>query len=228
MSKFRKSRLAAGALAAAMISAGLVVSADAGKLGLGREAKPDEVAGWDIDVRPDGQGLPPGKGTVAQGENIFIEQCSACHGEFGQGVDRWPVLSGGLGSLKHDRPEKTIGSFWPAPSTIYDYVRRAMPYGNAQSLKPDEIYALVAYVLYLNEVVKDTNFELNQKNFTSIKLPNASGFYDDDRETSEKRFWRKEPCMKDCKADAKVLNRARMLDVTPDGKPDGKKGPKVE
>ncbi|PPD29349.1 MAG: cytochrome C [Hyphomicrobium sp.] len=222
MSKFRKTFT--GALVAGSAVVSLVSVAVAGKLGLGREASPQEIAGWDIDVRPDGQGLPPGKGTVAQGESIFIEQCAACHGEFGQGVDRWPVLAGGLGSLTHDRPDKTIGSFWPAPSTIYDYVRRAMPYGNAQSLKPDEIYALVAYLLYLNEVVKDTGFELNQKNFASIKLPNSGGFYDDDRETSEKQFWQKDVCMKDCKVDVKVLNHARMLDVTPDRK----KSPKVE
>lgn len=222
MSKFRNTFT--GALVAGSAVVSLVSVAVAGKLGLGREASPQEIAGWDIDVRPDGQGLPPGKGTVAQGESIFIEQCAACHGEFGQGVDRWPVLAGGLGSLTHDRPDKTIGSFWPAPSTIYDYVRRAMPYGNAQSLKPDEIYALVAYLLYLNEVVKDTGFELNQKNFASIKLPNSGGFYDDDRETSEKQFWQKDVCMKDCKVDVKVLNHARMLDVTPDRK----KSPKVE
>ncbi len=222
MSKFRNTFT--GALVAGSAVVSLVSVAVAGKLGLGREASPQEIAGWDIDVRPDGQGLPPGKGTVTQGESIFIEQCAACHGEFGQGVDRWPVLAGGLGSLTHDRPDKTIGSFWPAPSTIYDYVRRAMPYGNAQSLKPDEIYALVAYLLYLNEVVKDTGFELNQKNFASIKLPNSGGFYDDDRETSEKQFWQKDVCMKDCKVDVKVLNHARMLDVTPDRK----KSPKVE
>jgi len=196
----------------------------AGKLGLGREATPGEVAGWDIDVRPDGQGLPPGKGTVAQGEAIFIEQCAVCHGEFGQGNDRWPVLAGGHGSLKHDRPEKTIGSFWPSPSTIFDYIRRAMPYGNAQSLTPDQIYAVTAYILYLNEVVKEPAFELNQRNFASVRLPNAAGFLDDDREVAEKHFWRKDVCMKDCKTTVEVTGHARMLDVTPDNK----SGPKVD
>lgn len=194
------------------------------KFGIGREAKPEEVAGWDIDVRPDGQGLPPGRGTALQGEKIFIERCAACHGEFGQGNDRWPVLAGGLGSLTHDRPEKTIGSFWPAPSTAFDYIRRAMPYGDAQSLSPDDIYAIVAYLLHLNDVVKDTSFELNETNFASIKLPNASGFYDDDRETAEKHFWRRAVCMTNCKPDAKVTGRAMVLDVTPETG----KAPKVE
>jgi cytochrome c len=196
------------------------------KIGLGRVATPEEVAGWDIDVRPDGQGLPPGKGTVAQGETLFIERCSACHGEFGQGNDRWPVLAGGHGSLTSDRPEKTIGSFWPVPSTIYDYVRRAMPYGAAQSQNPDEIYALVAYMLNLNDVIKDPDFELNDKNFASITLPNAGGFFDDDREKSEKAFWKKSVCMKDCKTAVEITGHATVLDVTPDS--DSKDGPRVD
>ena len=98
MSRFRKLGFAA-ALATA-----LAAPAMAGKLGIGREATPQEVAAWDIDVRPDGQGLPKGRGTVAQGEEIFQAQCAACHGEFGEGKDRWPALAGGLGTLKADRP----------------------------------------------------------------------------------------------------------------------------
>ena len=188
------------------------------KLNLGRPALPEEIKAWDIDVRPDGMGLPPGRGTVKQGDEIFQTQCASCHGEFGQGNGRWPVLAGGQGSLTSDRPEKTIGSFWPDLSTVYDYIRRAMPYGNAQSLSPDEIYALTAYLLYLNDIVKDEEFELSDKNFTSIKLPNAATFYDDDRETTEKAFWGKEPCMKDCKSEVKITGRAAVLDVTPDSK----------
>ena len=193
-------------------------------LGLGRPALPEEIKAWDIAVRPDGKGLPPGKGTVKQGDEIFQAQCASCHGEFGQGNGRWPVLAGGQGSLKADRPEKTIGSFWPDLSTVYDYIRRAMPYGNAQSLSPDEIYALTAYLLYLNDIVKDEEFELSDKNFTSVKLPNAAAFYDDDREATEKAFWGKEPCMKDCKAEVKITGRAAVLDVTPDSK----SAPKVD
>jgi mono/diheme cytochrome c family protein len=188
------------------------------KLGLGREALPAEIKAWSIGVRPDGQGLPPGKGTVRQGDELFQAQCAACHGEFGQGNGRWPVLAGGQGSLKDDRPEKTIGSFWPDLSTVFDYIHRAMPYGNAQSLQPDEVYALTAYLLYLNDIVKDEDFELSDKNFTSVKLPNAAAFYDDDRETTEKAFWGKQPCMKDCKSEVKITGRATVLDVTPDSK----------
>lgn len=194
------------------------------KLGLGRPALPEEIKAWDIDVRADGQGLPVGKGTVKQGDEIFQAQCAACHGEFGQGNGRWPPLAGGIGTLKADRPDKTIGSFWPDVSTVFDYVRRAMPYGNAQSLSADEVYALTAFLLSMNDVIKDENFELNDKNFTSIKMPNAAAFYDDDRETTEKKFWVKEPCMKKCRSAPKVIGRAVSIDVTPDSK----SGPKVD
>src|SRR5512138_31418 len=109
---------------------------------LGRAATPEEVAAWDIDVRPDGAGLPEGRGTVAEGEAIFTDACAVCHGDFGEGRDRWPVLAGGYDTLKAERPEKTIGSFWPYLSTVYDYVRRAMPFGDARSLSDDDIYAV--------------------------------------------------------------------------------------
>jgi cytochrome c len=212
-----RSREAAATLA---IAAALAIAspAIAGKLGIGREATPEEVAAWDIDVRPDGQGLPQGRGTVAQGEQIFQERCAACHGEFGEGKDRWPVLAGGHGSLKADRPEKTVGSFWPYATTLFDYIRRAMPFGNAQSLSPDEVYALTAYVLFLNDVTKDQAFALDEKTLPLVKMPNAAQFYDDDRERSEKAFWKKQPCMKDCKKAVEVLGRARVLDVTPESK----------
>src|SRR5689334_20321812 len=82
------------------------------KLGLGRPALPEEIAAWDTDVRADGKGLPPGKGTVKRGDELFQAQCAACHGEFGEGVGRWPVLAGGFETLKADRPDKTVGSFW--------------------------------------------------------------------------------------------------------------------
>jgi S-disulfanyl-L-cysteine oxidoreductase SoxD len=220
MSKFPKIAIVVAALVSIFAS-----SASAQKLGIGREATPAEIAGWDIAVRPDGKGLPAGKGTVSQGEEIFQAQCATCHGEFGEGKDRWPVLAGGHGSLKHDRPEKTIGSYWPYASTVFDYVKRAMPFGNSQSLSNDELYAVTAYLLFMNDVIKDPKFELNATSFKTIKMPNADGFYDDDRETAEKHFWNRKPCMTDCRKDAAaVTNRASVLDVTPDKKT----GPKVE
>jgi S-disulfanyl-L-cysteine oxidoreductase SoxD len=194
------------------------------KIGLGREAHPDEVKAWDTDVRPDGLGLPPGKGSVKDGEELYQTQCAACHGEFGESAGRWPAVAGGRGSLKGEGPEKTVGSFWPYASTTFDYIKRAMPYGNARSLTDDEVYAITAYLLNMNDIVKD-DFVLTKENFTSIKLPNVDGFYDDDREKTEKHFWKKEPCMKNCDPKpATVRNRARMLDVTPEAKT----GPKVD
>lgn len=212
-------------IAAALAGLCLLISpALAGKLNLGRVAHPDEIAAWDRDVRPDGQGLPAGKGSVKEGEPLYLERCASCHGEFGEGAGRWPVLAGGAGSLRKESPEKTVGSFWPYASTAFDYIQRAMPYGNARSLEPNEVYAIVAYLMFMNDVVKE-DFTLSKENFASVKLPNAGGFYDDDREKVEKQFWNPKPCMTNCKAEVKITGRASVLDVTPE---DGKKGPKVD
>ena len=211
--------------ALAVLALSLAVSPVLAKtLGLGLEAHPDEVAAWDIDVRPDGQGLPAGQGSVKEGEALYQERCASCHGEFGEGAGRWPVVAGGQGSLTKDNPEKTVGSYWPFVSTTFDFVRRTMPFGNAQSLTPDETYSIVAYLLSLNDVVKE-DFVLSRDNLAAVKLPNQTGFYDDDRETTEKRFWRRSVCMKECKGEVKVTGHARVLDVTPE---DAKKGPKVD
>lgn len=195
------------------------------KVGIGREATPEEISGWSISVRPDGQGLPVGRGTVNEGEPLYVERCAACHGEFGESAGRWPILSGGVGTLAGHDPVKSIGSYWPFASTVIDYIRRAMPFGASQTLTNDELYAVTAYVLYLNDVIKDENFELSDKNFGTIKLPNEANFIDDDRETTEKAFWRKDPCMTNCvPGEPKIIGRARTIDVTPDAG----KGPKVE
>ena len=220
MSKFRNLILAAALIA----SSSLVLAAETKKVGLGRPATPAEVSAWAIDVRPDGKGLPAGKGSVKDGETLFLEKCAMCHGEFGEGAGRYPVLVGGRDTLKSESPDKTIGSYWPYASTLYDYIRRAMPFGAAQSLTPDEVYALTAFLLNQNDIVPD-DFELSKDNFSSIKMPNVDGFIDDDREVSEKAFWNKDPCLKDCKPTApKVTARAAAVDVTPDSK----SGPKVE
>jgi cytochrome c len=199
--------------------------APAKPLGIGREASAQEIAGWDIDIRPDGQGLPAGKGTVKQGEPLYLERCAACHGEFGESAGRWPILIGGAGTLAGNDPVKSVGSYWPFASTLMDYIRRSMPFGNAQSLSNDELYAITAYVLYLNDIIKDESFELNERNFTSIRLPNQPNFAPDDRETAEREFWQQAPCMRDCiPGEAKIIGRARALDVTPESAT----APKVE
>ncbi len=183
-------------------------------LGLGRLATEKEILAWDIDVRPDGQGLPKGKGSVPKGEAIFAAKCAICHGDFGEGIDRWPVLAGGLDTLKSDNPVKTVGSYWPYLSTAYDYIYRAMPYGNAQTLKPDEMYSIIAYLLFMNDIIEDDQFVLSDENFTTVRLPNEKNFIVDPRPDTP-TLKQNEPCMQDCKPEVKVTKRARILDVTP-------------
>lgn len=190
--------------------------AKAGKFGLGRPALPEEIAAWDIDVRPDGTGLPEGSGTVKEGEKIYVEQCAVCHGDFGEGIGRWPELAGGEGTLASDDPVKTVGSYWPYLSTVYDYIHRAMPFGNAQSLSDDQVYALTAYILFLNYIVEDMDFELSKENFTDIRMPNGGQFFMDDREQTEFDRFKREPCVTDCKDSVEITKRAQVLDVTPE------------
>ncbi len=116
----------------------LARSADNGPLGIGNVASPSQIAGWDIDVRADGQGLPPGHGSVREGEKICAETCAACHGANGEGkpADR---LVGGFGTLATSKPVRTVGSYWPYASTLFDYIRRAMPFNSPQSLTADQV-----------------------------------------------------------------------------------------
>jgi len=185
--------------------------------GIGHAATPARIAGWDIDVRPDGEGAPPGQGSVKAGEKVYMDKCAACHGEFGESAGRWPQLAQGKGTLASADPVKTVGSYYPYLSSVFDYIRRAMPFGDAQSLSNDELYAVTAYVLNLNDIVDD-NFVLSKQTWPSVKMPNEGGFYDDDRETTEKAFWHAKPCMKDCRRPVKITGHAAVLDVTPDEK----------
>jgi len=194
----------------------IAVPAAAESFGLGRVATLEEIAAWDIDVRPDGQGLPDGQGTALEGEEIFNDQCAFCHGDFGEGVDRWPQLVGGFDTLTEDRPVKTVGSYWPYASTIFDYVHRAMPFGNAQSLTDNEVYGITAYLLYMNDVIEDDEFVLSKDSFTEIEMPNVEGFTEDARPDTA-TLANAEPCMVDCTdIPVKVTMRAMVLDVTPD------------
>lgn len=186
--------------------------------GLGRAALPEEIAAWDVDVRPDGTGLPAGSGDVLTGEEVFAEKCASCHGDFAEGVDNWPKLAGGADTLDHDDPLKTVGSYWPYLSTTWDYVNRSMPFGDAQSLSADEVYAIVAYIIYSNDLV-DEEFVLSNETFANFELPNKDGFIIDDRLETEHAKWTGEPCMANCKSDVKVTMRAMVLNVTPEDEP---------
>lgn len=220
------SRLASAAVLIVLL--GIPAAARAGDAsvkphGIGQTATPQQIAGWDIDVRPDGTGLPPGRGSVKQGEEVYMTNCAACHGEFGESAGRWPQLAQGKGTLASNDPVKTVGSYFPYASTVFDYIRRAMPFGNAQSLSNDELYAVTAYVLNLNDLVDD-KFVLSKETFSKVKMPNAGGFHDDDRETTEKAFWNANPCMHDCRPPVKIIGRAQAIDVTPDDKSARKNG----
>ncbi len=186
-----------------------------GKFGLGRPALPEEVAAWNLDVAPDGTGLPVGSGSVEDGEMLFSENCAVCHGEFAEGVGNWPKLAGGEGTLADKDPLKTVGSYWPYLSTVWDYVHRSMPFGAAQTLSNDEVYAITAYILFSNYIVED-DFVLSNENFLEVEMPNADGFIVDDREEAEKHFWTAEPCMENCKDSVEITMRAAVLDVTPE------------
>lgn len=140
----------------------------------GRPATPDEIALWDIDVRPDGKGLPTGSGTVAQGKQVFADNCAACHGDNGVGgiKDR---LVGGQGTLASANPVKTVGSYWPYATTLFDYIRRAMPYQAPGSLSNDDTYAVAAYILSLNGIVP-AGGKLDRDSLPKVKMPNRDGF----------------------------------------------------
>ncbi|MGD9917673.1 MAG: c-type cytochrome [Paenirhodobacter sp.] len=199
----------------AALLAPLAAPAQAEKMGLGRPALPEEIAAWTVEVFPDGKNLPEGSGSVADGEELFSEKCAVCHGEFAEGVDNWPKLAGGDGTLADKDPLKTVGSYFPYLSTVWDYAHRSMPFGNAGTLSTDETYAIVAYILYSNDLVED-DFVLSKENFLDVKMPNAEGFIVDDRPETEYPEFSKPACMTDCKTDVKITRQATVLDVTPD------------
>jgi mono/diheme cytochrome c family protein len=209
MSNWLKASTLLSLTAAALISAA-PAWADAthapGYYGYGRAPTAAEIKGWAISVRPDGQGLPPGKGNVNDGANIYAEQCAACHGTFGEGEGRYPKLSGG--SLKGERPEPTVGSYWPFATTLFDYVNSAMPFPAPHTLTADQVYAITAYILNLNNLVGN-DFVANAETLPKVKMPNHDHFiWTDPRpDTHDKE------CMKDCVDPAKV-----KIESTAEGK----------
>ncbi len=142
----------------------------------GRAATPQEIASQDIDVRADGAGLPPGHGSVAEGEALFASACAACHGERGEKpVSPALRLIGGSGTLTAPHAIQTIGSYWPYATTLFDYIRRAMPLTAPQSLTADQVYAVTAYLLRLNGIVPDGTV-LDAATLPAVRMPNRDGF----------------------------------------------------
>ncbi|WP_369722400.1 c-type cytochrome [Bradyrhizobium sp. LLZ17] len=150
-----------------------------GPYGIGRPATVAEIAGWNIDVGRDGGNLPEGRGSVSRGREVFAQQCASCHGDKGEGGlgDR---LAGGQGTIATPKPIRTVGSYWPYATTLFDYIRRAMPQNAPQSLSNEEVYAVSAYVLNLNGLVA-ADATLDAKSLAAIKMPNRDGFVGDAR-----------------------------------------------
>jgi mono/diheme cytochrome c family protein len=141
---------------------------------LGRPATPAEIAGWDISIPPDGTGLPPGSGTPEQGAVVYTQKCQSCHGEQGAGKPN-DQLVGGQGTLTSTSPVRTIGSYWPYATTVFDYIRRAMPYTESKSLTNEEVYAVTAYLLHLNGLIGAQDV-MDAHTLPQVKMPNRDHF----------------------------------------------------
>lgn len=179
--------------AAVAISASLASATQAANWNLGRTLTAEELAGWNITVFADGAGYPKGQGTVSKGEQLFQAQCAACHGlklEGGLG----PALAGGKGTLASKKPLKTVGSYWPYASTLFEYIRRAMPFQAPQSLSNDDVYSLAGYILHINEILP-ADAHVDAAVLTAVRMPNRNGFYVDNRPDT-----RATRCMKNCPA----------------------------
>jgi len=202
--------------AAALLAANAVPAIEAGAhkpFGYGTPATPEQIKGWDIDARgEDGKGLPPGKGDVNHGAEVFADQCAVCHGTFGEGEGRYPKLAGGNGTLTADRPEPTVGSYWPFAPTLWDYINRAMPFTSPRTLSADDVYALTAYVLNLNNIVP-ADFVADKDSLPKVKMPNHDSFsWQDPRPDTAMK-----PCMTKCvdPSTLKIVSTAEGQSLTP-------------
>lgn len=162
--------------------------------GIGRPATTAEIAGWDIAVRGDGFNLPPGRGTAEQGEELYLQHCAACHGDFGEGLERFPALMGGRGSLRGPEVRRTVGSYWQHAPAVFDYTRRAMPYQAPQSLTNDEYYAITAYLLHINELIPN-DAVMDRESLPRVAMPNRDGFVLEARPDTPD-----DTCMSNCRA----------------------------
>lgn len=168
--------LAAAVLLAACTTPSMGPQPSPQGLNLGRAVTADEIKAWDISIPPSGVGLPPGSGSVQQGAAVYVAKCQACHGASGEGK---PVVAlvGGQGTLASDNATRTVGSYWPYATTLFDYVRRAMPTDAPKSLTDSEVYAVSAYVLQLNGIIPQ-DAVMNAQTLPQVKMPNKDGFID--------------------------------------------------
>jgi S-disulfanyl-L-cysteine oxidoreductase SoxD len=170
-----------------VVSAGVLVGAVAAgpvaaqlpTYGVGRAPSADEIKVWDVTIPADGEGLPPGSGTAALGKSIYVERCASCHGEKGDDP-KYNLLAGGHGTLKTSKPVLTIGSFWSHAPTLWSYINRSQPTDEPGSLTADQVYAVTAYLLYLNGIIGE-NDAMDAKTLPRVKMPNRDGFVPDPR-----------------------------------------------
>jgi len=160
-------------LAAACVLVGVAAGSAQGPK-LGKPITEADIAPWDLSIMPDGAGLPAGAGTAAQGATLYAERCSACHGDNGKGNEHGAALVGGPARASLDGG-KTIKNYWPYATTIFDFVRRAMPYSEPNSLSSDEVYAITAYILALNELIGQGD-TMNAQTLPKVTMPNRDGF----------------------------------------------------
>lgn len=180
-------------LLSACVTTSKQVSAPAGAA-FGKHVSEQDLAAWNIDIRTqDGAGLPPGKGNAVSGKTVYEQKCQACHGVDAKGGPVFGTMVGGIGSFTTNTRVLTPGSMYPYAPILFDYIRRAMPMNNPQSLSNDEVYSLSAYLLHLNGLI-GAGDEMNSKTLAMVQMPNRNGFIIDDRpDTSATR------CMTNCK-----------------------------
>jgi cytochrome c len=164
---------------AAIVVAGTIVAGQSPRYHVGRPPTADEIKNWDIAVGPSGRELPPGRGTVEQGKVVYTNQCARCHGATAREGPEMPLV-GGDGSLNTAKPLKTIGSYWPYATTLWDYVNRSMPFDRPSVMSHDDVYAVVAYLLNLNGIIREQDV-MDAKSIAAVRMPNRDGFIPDPR-----------------------------------------------
>lgn len=179
---------------------------------IGSPLNSGQIAGWTIAIPPSGENLPAGKGTVNEGDKIYSMNCAMCHGSFGEGKNNYPALVGGVGSLGGSSPQKTVGSYWPYATTLWDYINRAMPFYAPHTLKPNEVYSLTAFILNMNGIVK-SGWVADANSVPKVKMPNRNAFnWKDPRPATHNTA-----CMKNCvpASSIKITSNAATMNLTP-------------
>lgn len=175
----RRSFAVAGVGVLVIVATALPAPAQLPTYGVGRPPTAEEVKSWDLTIPPDGTGLPSGSGTAVLGKSVYTDRCASCHGERGEG-GKYDRLVGGRNTLTTDKPVLTIGSFWPYATTLWSYINRAQPLDEPGSLTTDQVYAVTAYLLYLNSIIGEPDV-LDARTLPAVKMPNRDGFVPDAR-----------------------------------------------